>query len=195
MTYDHLATNLRYFRTLRKITQQALARDVTATLRCRGFSQNYVSLLERGVRPGRDEHVAAPRPSLSTFRSLRFSPGRGSSARQRIARSSSPPKFIAPRPRWGDHDAGIRCRRVDRKSCLRHRRERLFAASCHLVCAVPRACGATQSESTRNVRSDRDVALMGRPIRAGVDATADRVISSAVVGLVYDALVSAGARR
>ncbi len=57
MRFSYLGLNLKYFRERRRFTQKELARRVTATRRSRGFSQTYISRLERGMKPVRDEHV------------------------------------------------------------------------------------------------------------------------------------------
>ena len=57
--FKYFGPNLKYFRALRHLTQDGLARSVTATRRWRGFSQTYISRLERGMRPSREEHVDA----------------------------------------------------------------------------------------------------------------------------------------
>ena len=59
MRFSYLGPNLRYFRLRRHLTQEDLARRAAATLRGRGFSQTYISRLERGMKPASAEHVDA----------------------------------------------------------------------------------------------------------------------------------------
>ena len=57
MRFNYFGPNLKYFRQLRQFTQDQLARRATRH-RC-SFSQTYISRLERGMKPARDEHVNA----------------------------------------------------------------------------------------------------------------------------------------
>ena len=68
MRFSYLGPNLRYFRLRRHLTQEDLARRAAATLRGRGFSQTYISRLERGMKPASAEHVDRAGRSPEGFR-------------------------------------------------------------------------------------------------------------------------------